>query len=168
SSRLPLIQGRLERNEDGDFVQMPVKLRQYLRVPVPAHRKALTRLYLSAHRLGVEVLRYKERYRERTPRSWRRCRFCRIAVESESHALLGCMAELNLVALGRDFLQDVYVLTPDLPRVWTSLDELLLALVHCRDFDLTQRLAKYTFEVFAVYATCEIFKPAEYLYQAME
>jgi hypothetical protein len=78
------------------------------------------------------------------------------------------MAELNLVALRRDFLQDVYVLTPDLPRVWTSLDELLLALVHCRDFDLTQRLAKYTFEVFAVYASCEIFKPAEYLYQAME
>ncbi|KAJ7814705.1 hypothetical protein B0H14DRAFT_3747095 [Mycena olivaceomarginata] len=110
SSRLPLIQGPLERNEDGDFVQMPVKLRQYLLVPVPVHRKALTRLYLSELRLGVEVLRYKERHRERTPPSWRRCRFCRIAVESESHALLGCMAELNLVELRRDFLRGVYFL----------------------------------------------------------
>jgi hypothetical protein len=41
------------------------------------------------------------------------------------------------------------------------LDEFLLALVHCRDFDSTRRLAKYTFDVFAVYATCEIFKPME-------
>jgi hypothetical protein len=41
SSRLPLIQGQLECNEDGNFVQMPVKLRHYLRVPVPAHCKAL-------------------------------------------------------------------------------------------------------------------------------
>ncbi|KAJ7813117.1 hypothetical protein B0H14DRAFT_2377186, partial [Mycena olivaceomarginata] len=77
SSRIPLIQDRWEHNEEGEFVRMPLKLRQYLRVPVPAHRKALTRLYLSAHQLGIEVLRYAERYRERTPRNWRLCRFCR-------------------------------------------------------------------------------------------
>ncbi|KAJ6558518.1 hypothetical protein DFH09DRAFT_532903 [Mycena vulgaris] len=66
ASRLPLIQGRLERDEDAKFVQMPLKMRQYLRVPVPAHRKALTRLYLSSHTLAIEILRYTERYRERT------------------------------------------------------------------------------------------------------
>ncbi|KAJ7300902.1 hypothetical protein DFH08DRAFT_626633, partial [Mycena albidolilacea] len=88
SSRLPLIHGRLERHEDGNFVQMPVKLRHYLRVPVPAHRKALTRLYLSAHRLSVERL----------------CRFCLSAVETKSHTLLGCMAKPELVLLRRDFL----------------------------------------------------------------
>ncbi|KAJ7504998.1 hypothetical protein B0H11DRAFT_2343456 [Mycena galericulata] len=48
SSRLPLIQGRLERDEGGNFVQMPLKLRQYFRVPVPAHRKALMRATLKA------------------------------------------------------------------------------------------------------------------------
>ncbi|KAJ7207268.1 hypothetical protein GGX14DRAFT_366489 [Mycena pura] len=168
SSRIPLIQGRLERNEEGELVQMPLKLRQYLRVPVPAHRKALTRLYLSAHRLGIEVLRYAERYRERTPRNWRLCRFCRCAVESESHALLGCMAKPELAGLRTDFLREVYDLVPNFPRIWESVDAFLLALVQCRNFDVTQRLAKLAFDVFAVYAACEVFKPAEYLYTALE
>ncbi|KAJ7849832.1 hypothetical protein B0H14DRAFT_2356014, partial [Mycena olivaceomarginata] len=119
-------------------------------------------------RLGIEVLRYAERYRERTPRNWRLCRFCRRAVESESHALLGCMAKPELAVLRRDFLRDVYELVPDFPRTWATVDTFLLALVQCRDFDVTQRLAKLTFDVFAVYATCEIFKPAEYLYTALE
>ncbi|KAJ7837620.1 hypothetical protein B0H13DRAFT_1553412, partial [Mycena leptocephala] len=63
SSRLPLIQGRLERNERDQLVANPLKLRQYLHIPVPAHRKSLTRLLLSSHTLGVEILRYAERYR---------------------------------------------------------------------------------------------------------
>ncbi|KAJ6525096.1 hypothetical protein DFH09DRAFT_805193, partial [Mycena vulgaris] len=92
ASRLPLIQGRLERNEDGKFVQMPLKMCQYLCVPVPAHHKALTRLYLSSHTLAIEILRYTERYRE----PFRFCRFCHMEVESESHALLGCMTEATL------------------------------------------------------------------------
>jgi hypothetical protein len=82
ASRLPLIQGRLERNEDGNFVETSLKLQQYLRVPVPAHRKALTRLYVSCHTLGIEVLRYKERYRKRTPQEWRLCCFCGRDVET--------------------------------------------------------------------------------------
>ncbi|KAJ6605652.1 hypothetical protein B0H10DRAFT_2076422, partial [Mycena sp. CBHHK59/15] len=53
AARLPLIQGRLERNENGNLVEMSLKFRQYLNVPVPAHRKALTRLYLSSHILGI-------------------------------------------------------------------------------------------------------------------
>jgi hypothetical protein len=168
ASRLPLLQGRLEPNEDGNYVEMALKLRQYLRVPVPAHRKAITRLYLSSHTLAIEILRYKERYRQRTPRAFRFCRFCRKAVESESHALLGCMSEEALIVLRREFLVDVYELVPDLPRTWASLDALLLALAQCRSFDVTQRLAKYTFDVFDVYSTREIFKPAEYLYNLLE
>lgn len=97
ASRLPLIQGRLERNEEGIFVKTALKLRQYLRVPVPAHRKAITRLYLSSHTLGVELLRYAERHHECAPREWRLCRFCFRTVESESHALMTC-AEPSLVA----------------------------------------------------------------------
>lgn len=48
-SRLPLIQGRLERNKDGNFVSTALQLRQSLCIAVPAHRKSLTRLLLSAH-----------------------------------------------------------------------------------------------------------------------
>ncbi|KAJ7041511.1 hypothetical protein C8F04DRAFT_875230, partial [Mycena alexandri] len=92
SSRLPLIQGRLERNENGDFVATASKLRQYLRIPVPAHRKVLTRLLLSAYTLGIEILRYSERLRKHAPRDFRPCRFCQRGVESEGHALIGCTA----------------------------------------------------------------------------
>ncbi|KAJ6518793.1 hypothetical protein C8R45DRAFT_801093, partial [Mycena sanguinolenta] len=102
--RLPLIQGRLERTAEGELVNTALKLRHYLRIPVPAHRKALTRLFLSAHRLGIEVLRYGERYRDKTPREWRLCRFCHDAVESEAHALFGCTANPDLMELRRDFL----------------------------------------------------------------
>ncbi|KAJ7717100.1 hypothetical protein B0H16DRAFT_1740824 [Mycena metata] len=140
-----------------------LKLRQYLRVPVPAHRKALTRLILSAHTLSIEILRYAERRRERAPRDFRFCRFCRLAVESESHALITCTTP-TLTALRCQFFMDIYRLVPDLPRSWASADDFLWHLVQCRDFDLTQRLAKYTYDVFAVFATCPIFKPAEYLY----
>ncbi|KAJ7149331.1 hypothetical protein C8R43DRAFT_1128685 [Mycena crocata] len=157
--RLPLIQGRLEHNEGGDF---------YLRVPVPAHRKALTRLYLSSHTLGIEILRYGERYREHTPRAFRFCRFCLAKVESESHALLGCTSKAELLHLRHDFLVDVYHLVPEFPRLWNSVDAMMLALAQCRNFDVIQRPAKYTFDVFAIYSTCNVFKPAEYLYNLLE
>ncbi|KAJ7081357.1 hypothetical protein B0H15DRAFT_786529, partial [Mycena belliarum] len=147
-----------------------LKLRQYLRVSVPAHRKSLTRLYLSSHTLAIEILRYKERYRQRTPRAFRFCRFCLLAVESESHALLGCMSNGALISLRKAFLQDVYAVVhvPDLPRIWTSVDVFLLALARARSFEVTKRLAKYTFDVFEVYSTREVFKPAEYLYNGLE
>ncbi|KAJ7436781.1 hypothetical protein B0H11DRAFT_1754302 [Mycena galericulata] len=168
ASRLPLIQGRLERDEDGKFVKTALKLCLYLRVPVPAHRKALTRLLLSSHTLGIEILRYQERYdRKRAPREWRLCRFCLGAVESESHALMAC-TEMSLVTLRADLLRDVYQQMPDFPRVWDTSLDLLLALIRCRNFEVIQRLAKYTFDIFAVYATREIYRPAEYLYDAAQ
>ncbi|KAJ7603619.1 hypothetical protein DFH06DRAFT_1022110, partial [Mycena polygramma] len=144
-----------------------LKLRQYLRVPVPAHRKALTRLVLSCHTLGIEILRYTERLKVRVPREARVCRFCRLGVESESHALLTCTTAA-LLTMRYDFLGDVYRLMPDLPRQWPSADNLLRALVQCRNFDVIQRLAKYTFEVFAVFATLPVFRPAQYLYSSLE
>ncbi|KAJ7368591.1 hypothetical protein DFH08DRAFT_982794 [Mycena albidolilacea] len=45
---------------DGSFQPSSMKLRLYLRVPVPAHRKALTRILLSSHSLGIELLRYQD------------------------------------------------------------------------------------------------------------
>jgi hypothetical protein len=131
------------------------------------NRKALTRLLLSSHTLSIEILRYKKRLKERVPRDSRLCRFCRRAVESESHALLGCTAPA-LVAIRYDFLADVYSLVPETPHTWPSYDVALRDLVQTRDFDLIQRLAKYTDDVFAVYSTCPIFRPAEYLYHALE
>ncbi|KAJ7330404.1 hypothetical protein DFH08DRAFT_638183, partial [Mycena albidolilacea] len=90
AERLPLIQDRQQLRDDGSLGPSPMKLQLYLRIPVPAHRKALTRLILSAHTLGVELLRYVERDRPAVPRYTRLCRFCRRRVETEAHALLEC------------------------------------------------------------------------------
>ncbi|KAJ7748694.1 hypothetical protein B0H16DRAFT_1725506 [Mycena metata] len=145
SSRLPLIQGRLDRNEDSVLVPIAAKLRQYLRIPMPAHRKAFTRLVLSAHTLSVEILRYDERHRKRTPREFRVCRFCRRSVETEAHALIACSSPA-LVTLRHAFLVDIFRMVPEMPRQWESAEDFLRAMVQSKDFDLLQRLAKYTYE----------------------
>jgi hypothetical protein len=49
-----------------------------------------------------------------------------------------------------------------------SADAFLLEIVLCRSFDVTKRLAKYTFDIFAVYATRDAFKPAEYMFSSLE
>ncbi|KAK0440449.1 uncharacterized protein EV420DRAFT_1252707, partial [Desarmillaria tabescens] len=56
-------------------------------------------LLLSSHVLGVEVLRWSERYRPYIPRDWRLWRFCRVTVEDEPHALLVCAAAPGLTSL---------------------------------------------------------------------
>ncbi|KAJ7479985.1 hypothetical protein B0H11DRAFT_1262926 [Mycena galericulata] len=109
--RSGLIQGRLERDKDGRLVKTALKLRLYLRVPVPAHRKTLN-------------------------------------------------------TLRADLLRDVYRRMPDFPRIWDSTLNFLVASIRCHNFEVIQRLAKYTFDIFAVYATREIYRRAEYLWDA--
>ncbi|KAJ7467919.1 hypothetical protein FB451DRAFT_1177583 [Mycena latifolia] len=67
--------------------------------------------------------------------------FCHRAVESESHALFGCMSDATLMAFRKEFLVDVYQMEPNLPHTWDSVDACLLALVRCRNFEVTKRLA---------------------------
>ncbi|KAJ7602036.1 hypothetical protein DFH06DRAFT_377521, partial [Mycena polygramma] len=122
---------------------------------------------LSCHTLGVEILRYTERHKVRVPREARVCRFCRLGVENESHALLTCTTPA-LVAMRYQFLGDVYRLIPDFHRNWAFADDCLRELVQCRNFDVVQRLAKYTYEVLAVFATHPVFRPAEYLFNFLE
>ncbi|KAJ7038495.1 hypothetical protein C8F04DRAFT_1255777 [Mycena alexandri] len=118
SSRLPLLQGRLERNEEGNYVSTALKLRQYLRVPVPAHRKALTRLVLSAHTLEL-----------------------RSSVMQSVDGNELRETSVSVVSAGwpwkATFFIDIYRLVPDLPRSWTSADDFLRRSVQCRDFDVT-------------------------------
>ncbi|PBK82877.1 hypothetical protein ARMGADRAFT_1019482 [Armillaria gallica] len=45
-----------------------LSFKSYLDLPIPAHRKAITRLLMSSHILGIEVLRWRERYRKLVPR----------------------------------------------------------------------------------------------------
>ncbi|KAK0434697.1 hypothetical protein EV421DRAFT_1678942, partial [Armillaria borealis] len=73
-----------------------LSFKSYLDLPIPAHRKAITRLVMSSHIFAVEVLQWRERYRKFVPRKWRVCRFCRVSVEDEAHALLSCTGYIEL------------------------------------------------------------------------
>ncbi|KZS90764.1 hypothetical protein SISNIDRAFT_401213, partial [Sistotremastrum niveocremeum HHB9708] len=75
------------------------RFRSYLSLPNYNHRVALTKLLFSAHTLAIEELRRAIRGHPRLPRELRLCRFCRSVVENESHALLGCMADHDLLLL---------------------------------------------------------------------
>ncbi|KAJ7032222.1 hypothetical protein C8F04DRAFT_1211219 [Mycena alexandri] len=96
-SRTHLLKDRAERIDEGEgrsrMGLVTRRRRHYLDVPIPSHRKALTRLILSDHNLSVERLRYPGRYRAAAPRHLRLCRFCRVAVEDEAHALLVCIGD---------------------------------------------------------------------------
>ncbi|PBK70984.1 hypothetical protein ARMSODRAFT_864056, partial [Armillaria solidipes] len=128
--------------------------RAYLSVLIPAHRKALTRLFLSSHVLAVEVLRWSERYRPRIPREWRLCRFCKIAVEDEIHALLRCTIAPGLAELRGRFLADTYAACPMLVDTWDRLDDenRLACLLQLPILD--SRLAQY------VHLVLELFRAA--------
>jgi hypothetical protein len=143
-----------------------MKLRLYLRVPVPAHRKALTRILLSSHSLAVELLRYQERHRAPVPRHARLCRLCFRGVESEGHALLTCTAP-DLTELRRHFISDIFTTIPTIPRQWSSTDDFLRHLIQTRNLDIIQRLAKYTYDVLAHYSNTPMFRPAGYAYSVL-
>jgi hypothetical protein len=94
STKCSLIRGRLELDTIGMGMISIRKMCHYLALPVnPSHRKAVTSIMFSSHALGVERLRWKERYRAPVPREWRLCRVCHTQVEDEVHVLLDCSGD---------------------------------------------------------------------------
>ncbi|KAF6743848.1 hypothetical protein DFP72DRAFT_747631, partial [Ephemerocybe angulata] len=93
TERLSLLHGRREEDRTGEEVQQVRKLRQYLRVYNPGHRKALARMLLSDHRLASRVRRYTGGEAEQ------QCRFCKGAVESVVHVWLECEGREDLVEM---------------------------------------------------------------------
>ena len=83
---------------------------------------------LSSHPLAVERLRYQERYRPVVPHPWRLCRFCRLEVEDEVHALLKCQVRSDLLALRAAFTQDVTSLIGEMLLPHDLLQRLMLLL----------------------------------------
>ncbi len=140
--------------------------RSYLTVPIPAHRKALTRLLMSSHVLAVEVLRWSERYRPYIPRDWRLCRFCRVAVEDEQHALLVCATAPGLVCLRRKFFVDILRVCPQLLVAWNALgnDDRLACLLQLPAAE--PLLAQFVHNVFEIFRSVPVYIPPLWLYTA--
>ncbi|KAK0460916.1 uncharacterized protein EV420DRAFT_1529147 [Desarmillaria tabescens] len=130
------------------------RYKSYLNLPIPSHRKSLTRLLMSAHTLAVEVLRWKERYRPFVLRHWRLCRFCKVAVEDEPHAMLGCCANNTLVHRRHRFRADIAAIIPDMGLLWSSpctLQEQLWFLLRVSSIEGV--VAKFIHDIFTIYSS---------------
>jgi hypothetical protein len=157
-----LLRNRLEKADDSDTLSLVTRRRRHYltMVPIPAHRKAITRLLLSDHNLSVERLRYRTRYRLPIPREARLCRFCRVSIEDEVHALLECETHVPLAEIRDRFLDDVFKRDPALEAEYMRLSHLdfLRRMVSSRK--AIQRLAKYVFDVLSLFDSFERYIPA--------
>ncbi|KAJ7021684.1 hypothetical protein C8F04DRAFT_972436 [Mycena alexandri] len=155
-----LLRNRLEMGENKSLVLVTRRMRHYLTmVVVPAHRKALTGLVLGDHPLSVERLRYATRYRAAVPRHLRLCRFCRGAVEDETHALFDCVQNGRLLEVREQFLQYLAVCDPNLHAYHTQIPnyDFLLRLISSRK--AIKVLAKFVFNVLTLFQEFPRYSP---------
>lgn len=159
SAKLRLIRTRLDRATGGELTSRPMVFRQYLRVTIPSHRIALTRLLLSDHKLSEERGRWAGRHRAPISPLLRLCRLCRDSIESPEHALLECDALGYLVYTRSVFLAKVYNDTPELASYRGTSTVLLQKLLARRQ--ITNLLAKHAFDTSAVFESFDILRPAQ-------
>ena len=125
-------------------------LRHYLRVTVPNHRFAITKMLLSDHSLALERGRWAERDRPRIARNLRLCRFCTREIESPEHALFECTDSWALLDTRAEFLNMAYHLAPALQHARCSSSVELLHLF-LANRTTTPLLAKLCYNVLQIY-----------------
>ena len=109
----------------------------HLQIKNGNHRKALTRLRISAHTLEIEQGRYKNK-----PREERLCSSCK-KIENEDHFILNCSLYLN----ERTILLDIVnKLVPNFKNLIE--DQKFLYLMTCEDTIIMKELGKYVFNSF--------------------
>ncbi|KAJ7150782.1 hypothetical protein C8R46DRAFT_812730, partial [Mycena filopes] len=93
------------------------------------------------------------------PREDRLCRFCRMAVEDEVHALLECETHAPLVTLRREFLADAFQCDSELDaaHLFLSRGDFLQRAVSSRK--AVTRVAKFVCEVLCLFDSFERFIP---------
>lgn len=159
SPKMYLLHGRLEPRKYMPAVHKTMIFRHYLDVANSQHRKALTRLVLSDHCLGVEQLR-------RTPngaaiaRDQRLCRFCRSVVETPEHALLECHGDGVLFSLRTDFLRGVFQSVPAFAELWQSASRLGFLKALLANTVVIGLLARFAHDVLAIYSSYPLLYPS--------
>ena len=136
--------------------------RHYLRVVVPNHRFAITRMLLSNHPLALERGRWAERDRPIIPRNQCLCRFRKEDVESPKHALFECTRSWELLNSRAEFLNMAYHVAPSLRRTRTSTSIELLHLF-LMNRATTPLLAKLCYNVIQIYENSPM-----YIHQTQE
>ena len=117
-------------------IKSEFKREEYLKIGNSAHRSAITKLRISAHKLNIETGRYTDPI---TPREQRICEYCQnilqnTHVESEIHAILFCPLYIK-------------------PRIkfhastYNSIIEALRIISHSEDHHELTQLGKFCFEL---------------------
>ncbi|KAF8155042.1 hypothetical protein K438DRAFT_2076921 [Mycena galopus ATCC 62051] len=150
---------RLERDAAGNMVTVTLCFRHYLRLVSAPHRLAYTRFLVSDHNLAVEELRHANRLRRYVERELRLCRFCHAGIEDECHALLVCTGHPLLSRLRADFLHDVFMSQPDLRSLVSTATAYDFLLTLIDNHNVTPRLAKLVYDVFAVFEEKDVWVP---------
>ncbi|KAF5386797.1 hypothetical protein D9615_001609 [Tricholomella constricta] len=135
-------------------------MQPYLKIPDPLHRHALTRLLLCDHPLAVEQLRRRRFSRGRIERQRRLCRFCRLAIEDEVHALFGCRTNDRLVAVREDFLDTLFRLNPALRVIFFSAPATQFVDYLVNHAETLKLFAAYVYQVFCIYDEVPMFIPS--------
>ncbi|KZW00744.1 hypothetical protein EXIGLDRAFT_136105 [Exidia glandulosa HHB12029] len=128
--------------------------RSYLRLPIPSHRVAITRLLLSDHPLAVERLRW-----EKVPHDQRLCRFCHDAVEDETHALLLCNGSPELGALRATLWGVLHAAHPDLSRALLVLEPVEILQLLCVHDAALPTFARFVRDVLEIFSGTAIYRP---------
>lgn len=161
SSKGSLLHGRIHVNDSGEAAPEPIAFRVYLTVAAPKYRKALAAMLLADSRLADAQLRYADPRgrRKKIPRDWRLCRLCMNDVEDTLHALFVCHGSGDLVTLRGTLWQSCadanagHNLQRLSPR--EAFHHMLL------DARLVPILAKYSFNVLAVFEKVDMFVASE-------
>ncbi|KAJ7056045.1 hypothetical protein C8F01DRAFT_1156657, partial [Mycena amicta] len=156
SERLSFLQKRQEKAGDKGAV---TQFRPYLRLVSSPNRKAFTKFLCSEHSLAVEALRLPERYRSGVPRAWCLCRFCRRAVEDETHATLVCTAHPSLTPCRAAFLHDVFEQCPHLAYIARTRPASELLETILLDDSLVKRTARFLRDVLDIFEATPMWIP---------
>ncbi|KAF5382677.1 hypothetical protein D9615_003053 [Tricholomella constricta] len=127
------------------------RMQPYLKIPDPKHRHALTRLLLSDHPLAVEQLRRRRFARGRIERHNRLCRFCRLAIEDEVHALFGCRSNDRLLSARDQFLDTLFHHNPRLRVLFLSAPATQFVDFLVNHTDTLKPFAAYVHKIFGIY-----------------
>lgn len=158
-----LLTGRLQW-EDDKLVHKALAFRSYLRVKIPEHRIALTRMILSGHGLAMERMRWSERYRPVVPQEWRLCRLCTDGPEDAVHAMFVCENE-KVAQLRKVFLTRVFTELPSLRNKHTSGMALFRDLLTRRSLlDLFAKFAHNILQVFYAEPMLQMIAMTDYVF----
>ncbi|EJD33631.1 hypothetical protein AURDEDRAFT_32692, partial [Auricularia subglabra TFB-10046 SS5] len=149
--KMQLVQRRPAHNcvSTGVYGTAPVmEFRAYLKIPIPEHRTALTRLLLSTHELAIERLRWQG-----VARGERLCRLCHASVEHPVHALFQCTGRACLAELRGDFVAEIGRVDEPLSRFLEGRTDLARIRILASHEATLPRFAKFVYKVLKLYSS---------------